>query len=179
MKKIKKIMFVGLRWLIKKSIYINTNIYRKLYHWYLKKIGIVIHGEPHYIAPDVYFDSSKGYSLIEIGDKVTLSGKVTLLTHDQSPLVPIRAKGETPYGFKYDTISIGDNSFIGMGATLLQGTNIGKNSIVGAGAVVKGTFPDNSIIAGNPAKAVADVFEWHERKMSNDNERNKLHFIDN
>lgn len=177
MKKIHHIFFVILRWIIKKSVYLNTNIYRKWYHWYLRKVGVNLKGEPHYIAPNVYFDSSKNYSLIEIGQKVTLSGNVTLLTHDQSPLVPYRALGENFYGFKYDRIVIDDNSFVGMGAIVLQGTYIGKNSIVGAGAVVKGKYPDNSIIAGNPAKVVGDVFEWHKRKMNDATEKNKIDII--
>lgn len=177
MNKIKHILFVILRWLIKKLVYVNTNLYRKTYHWYLRKVGVTLKGTPHYIAPNVYFDSSKNYSLIEIGDKVTLSGNVTLLTHDQSPLVPYRALGEKFYGFKYDKISIDNNSFIGMGATILQGTHIGRNSIVGAGAVVKGNFPDNSIITGNPAKVVGDVFEWHERKSKNKEELSKINKI--
>lgn len=42
---------------------------------------------------------------------------------------------------------------------------IGKNSIVGAGAVVKGEFPDNSIIAGNPAHVIANTIEWAEKKI--------------
>jgi acetyltransferase-like isoleucine patch superfamily enzyme len=47
---------------------------------------------------------------------------------------------------------IGPFSFIGSGAVILPGSHVGKNSIVGANSVVKGFFPDNSIIVGNPAK---------------------------
>lgn len=52
--------------------------------------------------------------------------------------------------------TIGDNSLIGMNATVLDGAKIGKNSIVGAGALVteRKEFPDNSLIIGVPAKAV-------------------------
>ena len=39
-------------------------------------------------------------------------------------------------------------------ATILKGTIIGNNSIVSAGSVVKGHFPDNCIIQGNPATIV-------------------------
>ena len=51
---------------------------------------------------------------------------------------------------------IGDNSLIGMGATLLNGAKIGKNCLVGANALVTEgkEFPDNSLIVGAPAKAV-------------------------
>ena len=54
-------------------------------------------------------------------------------------------------------IYIGENVWIGSKAIILAGTIIGKNSIVGAGAVVKGIFPENVIIAGNPAKMVKSI----------------------
>ena len=44
-----------------------------------------------------------------------------------------------------------------MNAILLPNTQIGENCIVAAGAVVKGRFPDNSLIIGNPAKRVLDT----------------------
>ena len=41
---------------------------------------------------------------------------------------------------------------IGSGATLLGGITVGENSIVGAGSVVTKDVPQNSIVAGNPAR---------------------------
>ena len=37
---------------------------------------------------------------------------------------------------------------------VVKGTTIGKNSIVGAGSVVCGKFPENVVIAGNPARII-------------------------
>jgi carbonic anhydrase/acetyltransferase-like protein (isoleucine patch superfamily) len=52
--------------------------------------------------------------------------------------------------------TIGDNSLIGMGATILNGAKIGRNCLVGANALVTEgkEFPDNSLIVGSPAKAI-------------------------
>lgn len=52
--------------------------------------------------------------------------------------------------------TVGDNTLIGMGATLLNGAKIGKNCIVGAGALVTGKLdaPDGSMVLGSPAKVV-------------------------
>jgi carbonic anhydrase/acetyltransferase-like protein (isoleucine patch superfamily) len=52
--------------------------------------------------------------------------------------------------------TVGDNSLIGMGATVLNGARIGKNCLVGAGALVTEgkEFPDNSLIVGAPARAI-------------------------
>ncbi|MGC9101227.1 MAG: gamma carbonic anhydrase family protein [Caldisericum sp.] len=57
--------------------------------------------------------------------------------------------------------TIGDNTLIGMGATILSGAKIGKNSIVGAQALVleNAVFEDGSLIVGIPAKAVRKLTE--------------------
>ena len=43
---------------------------------------------------------------------------------------------------------------IGSNATLLCGVTVGSGSIIGAGSVVVDDVPDNTIVAGNPAKVV-------------------------
>ncbi|NTF07422.1 gamma carbonic anhydrase family protein [Agrobacterium rubi] len=52
--------------------------------------------------------------------------------------------------------TIGDNSLVGMGATVLNGAKIGKNCLVGANALITEgkEFPDNSLIVGSPARAI-------------------------
>ena len=52
--------------------------------------------------------------------------------------------------------TIGAESLIGMGATVLNGAAIGSASLVGAGALVTEgkSFPDGSLIVGVPARVV-------------------------
>ena len=52
--------------------------------------------------------------------------------------------------------TIGDNSLIGMGATVLNGAVIGKNCLIGAGALITEgkEIPDNSLVMGVPGKVV-------------------------
>lgn len=52
--------------------------------------------------------------------------------------------------------TIGPNSLVGMGATILNGAKIGANCLIGANALVteRKEFPDNSLIVGAPAKAI-------------------------
>lgn len=52
--------------------------------------------------------------------------------------------------------TIGNNTLIGMGATILNGARIGENSLVGANALVTEgkVFPDNALIVGSPARAI-------------------------
>lgn len=55
--------------------------------------------------------------------------------------------------------TIGDNSLIGMGATVLNGAVIGKNCLIGANALVTEgkIIPDNSLVMGAPAKVVREI----------------------
>ncbi|KZZ30091.1 gamma carbonic anhydrase family protein [Sulfitobacter sp. HI0082] len=54
---------------------------------------------------------------------------------------------------------IGDNSLIGMGATVLNGAKIGKNCLIGAGALIteNKVIPDGSLVMGVPGKVVREL----------------------
>lgn len=54
-------------------------------------------------------------------------------------------------GVENKNVSIGNNVWIGTRVIILPGCHIGNNVIIGAGAVVTKNFPDNVLIAGNPA----------------------------
>lgn len=56
---------------------------------------------------------------------------------------------------------VGDNTIVGMGATLLDFAKIGRNCMVGAGAVVTGKMdaPDGSLVLGSPARVVRPLTE--------------------
>lgn len=51
-------------------------------------------------------------------------------------------------------IEIGQDCLIGMNSVILPGTILGRHCAVGANSVVKGVFPDYSVIAGSPAKII-------------------------
>ncbi|MCK0148527.1 gamma carbonic anhydrase family protein [Marivita sp. S6314] len=55
--------------------------------------------------------------------------------------------------------TIGDNSLIGMGATILNGAKIGKNCLIGAGALITEgkEIPDGSLVMGVPGKVVRQL----------------------
>ena len=54
-------------------------------------------------------------------------------------------------------IELGENAWIGDGATITKGVTIGTNAIVAAGAVVSRDVPDDVIVAGNPARVVKEL----------------------
>lgn len=64
---------------------------------------------------------------------------------------------------KIGRVIIGNNVFIGAGATVLCNTKIGDNVIVGAGSVVTHDIPSNSICAGNPAEVICSYEEWSRK----------------
>lgn len=68
-----------------------------------------------------------------------------------------RGVGPRHNGFKTAPIEIGENCWIGRGAYIGAGTRIGNNCVVGANSVVHGTFPDNVLIAGVPARIRKEV----------------------
>lgn len=49
---------------------------------------------------------------------------------------------------------IGNNVCVGSNAVIIGEVTIGNNVIIGAGAVVVKSFPNNTVIAGNPAKII-------------------------
>lgn len=63
--------------------------------------------------------------------------------------------GKKRPGIKPPCIFIGDNCYIGTGATILGPVHIGNNVIIGAGSIVTKDIPDNCTVAGNPAKIIS------------------------
>ena len=57
--------------------------------------------------------------------------------------------------------TIGDNTLIGMGATVLNGARIGRNCLVGANSLIteNKVIPDNSLVMGSPGKVVRALDE--------------------
>ena len=56
-------------------------------------------------------------------------------------------------------ITIGNNVWIGAGATILAGVTIGDNSVIGAGSVVSKSIPSNVIAVGVPCKVMREITE--------------------
>lgn len=92
---------------------------------------------------------------ITIGKYTDIGSGCKIIDTDFHPLpYSQRCPVEQRDKVKHRPIVIGEGCFLGANSIILKGTSLGKNVVVGAGSVVCGTFPDNVIIAGNPARIV-------------------------
>jgi len=165
LKKLEKIVFFSL---IKLIYYIDMNKATKLQVYFYKKNGMKFLGMPRYISAKSLFDGTD-YSLITIGEGVTISSFIRFLTHDWAIDTVHMAflkcdHTKRPIG-KIKGIYIGDYSFIGTNSVIMPGTRIGKGVIVGAGSVVRGDIPDFSIVIGNPARIIGDSREYTKKYL--------------
>lgn len=88
------------------------------------------------------------HEFIKIGDNTIIGPNVMIFDHDH---IFNKENGVMRKEYKCKKIIIGKNCWIGAGAIILRGTEIGDNSVVGAGAIVKGIFKASSKIVGSTA----------------------------
>lgn len=94
---------------------------------------------------------------ITVGSHTDIGSGCKIIDNDFHPLpYSQRAPKEQLDKVKKLPIVIGEGCFIGANSIILKGTTLGRNVVVGAGSVVCGTFPDNVIIAGNPARIIKE-----------------------
>ncbi|MGG7200402.1 acyltransferase [Clostridium butyricum] len=124
------------------------NIIKKIYMHKLTRLGLKV-GENFQMEKGCQIDTPFAW-LINIGNNVTLASKVYILAHDASCKKHI---GYTKIG----KVNIGNNVFIGANSTILPNVSIGDNSIIGANSLVSKDVPENTIVAGNPAKIIDNL----------------------
>ena len=142
---------------------------------YLRKHGAVI-GDDLELNPPILFQNTgtepgKHYQHLTIGtnvylgkdclidladtvtleDCVTISMRVTILTHVHAGKSPLSAERLPP---RYQPVILRRGCYIGANAVLLPGVEIGEEAIVAAGAVVTRSVPKHTKVAGVPAREI-------------------------
>ncbi len=102
--------------------------------------------------------------LIEIGDNVTITQRVTFHTHDGG--VGLFRK-EHPGINIFGKIKIGNNVFVGSHTIFLPGVTVGNNVIIAAGSVISKDIPDNVVVGGVPAKIIKSIDEYKNKALKN------------
>ncbi len=92
------------------------------------------------------------YKSVKIGKEVLFGPDVVILDSDGHPSdrrLPDNA--ENKYKASAPVV-IGDNAWIGLGATIMKGVTIGHHAVVAAHALVVKDVPPHGVVGGNPAK---------------------------
>jgi acetyltransferase-like isoleucine patch superfamily enzyme len=85
----------------------------------------------------------------DIGPGVRIGSRVSIPSGKRQHL---DAAGRLSSSERFDTVAVGEGSWIGEGAILLA--KVGYGCIVSAGAVVTTAVPDRSVVGGNPARVL-------------------------
>ena len=89
---------------------------------------------------------------VRIGDYTLFGPGVQILT----PLHPLDAKARRRQEFG-KPVTVGPDVWVGGGALILAGVNIGARAVIGAGSVVTRDVPDDVFAAGNPCRVIRKV----------------------
>jgi maltose O-acetyltransferase len=104
-----------------------------------------------HLGKDVLIDLADA---VTIADRVTVSMRAVILTHvdaGQSPLaLDVLPARRAP-------VTLGPGCYIGAGAIILAGVEIGERSVIGAGAIVTRSVPSFTVAVGSPARALRQI----------------------
>jgi acetyltransferase-like isoleucine patch superfamily enzyme len=101
-----------------------------------------------YLGKDVFLDLA---DKITLEDQVTVSMRVTLLTHTHAGKSPLTAGKLQP---SHAPVTLRRGCYLGAGVTILPGVEVGEEAIVAAGAVVVHDVPRGQTVGGVPARSI-------------------------
>ncbi|MFP3944320.1 MAG: gamma carbonic anhydrase family protein, partial [Alphaproteobacteria bacterium] len=116
------------------------------------------------------------HELIDIGEESNIQDGSVLHTDPGCPLTV--GKGVTVgHMAMLHGCTIGENSLIGIGATVLNNARIGRNCLIGAHALITENkeIPDNSMVVGSPGKIIREVDE----AMAEGLKLSAAHYVEN
>ena len=129
------------------TIGFNCDIESPLIFHNAKDFSNLIVGENCHIGKNIFFDLR---DKIEIGDNVTLSMNVSIITHTELGQAEMKSLYET----EIKKVIVEDGVYVGANCVILLGVIISQNSLIGAHSLVNKSIPENCVAYGNPAKVV-------------------------
>jgi carbonic anhydrase/acetyltransferase-like protein (isoleucine patch superfamily) len=97
---------------------------------------------------------------IELGENSNIQDNSVVHTDPGQPVI-IGANVTVGHKVILHSTTVGDNSLIGMGSTLLNRSKIGKNCLIGANTLIAEdkVIPDNSLVIGAPGRVARQLSE--------------------
>lgn len=129
---------------------------------FLRSNSIVKIGTGCEIYNNVSFGSEP--YLVQLGNKVRVTAGVRFVTHDGGMWV-IRNLGWNQNADRMGAIVVGDNVFIGWNTIVMPGVKIGSNVVIGAGSIISKDIPDNTVVAGIPAKTICSIEDYYNKNI--------------
>ena len=141
-----------------------VDLYKRQDHIkYARSLGVSVGENSRFVDNPSW--GSEPY-LITIGKHVLISGRVTFLNHDGATWC-FREEGPYKDTYKFGPIVVGDNCFIGFGATILPNVKIGDNSIIAAGSMVTKNVPAGEVWGGVPAHFITKTEDYAKKCYEN------------
>ncbi len=121
----------------------------------LIKCGKYSYGNPKILYFEVENEKLEVGNYVSIADNVTfiLSGNHYTDTFTTYPF-KVLCFDEKVEAWGKGPIKVGDDVWIGYGATILSGVTIGQGAVIAAGSVVVKDVEPYSVVGGNPAKLI-------------------------
>jgi acetyltransferase-like isoleucine patch superfamily enzyme len=95
---------------------------------------------------------------LTVGDDVLIASRVAFVGRDDHRFDVVGSTiWDSPRGDTHRTV-VHDDVWIGHGAIIVAGVQIGTGSVVAAGSVVVKDVPSYSIVGGNPARVIRERF---------------------
>ena len=110
---------------------------------------------------------------VVVGEGVQITHHVSIVTHSSHRAQRLLGRAYVDWpassprpGWVAGPVEIGDYCFIGPFSLIEAGSRLGRGCIVRAGSVLRGHFPEFSLIAGNPAVVVGDARQGDARWLA-------------
>ena len=112
---------------------------------------------------DRFFLSSGRNSKVSIGHDCMFSHDVSIHGTNGHSIIDL-TRQENRSTNNECPIEIGNHVWLGKGASVLYGSQIGDGCVVGTASMVRGIYPTNCIIAGNIARVIRENCTWDRRR---------------
>lgn len=93
---------------------------------------------------------------VSVGARCLFGADTMIVDTDFHPVDPTGRSAASISESRSEAVVIGDDVFVGARAVILKGVSVGEGAVIGAGSVITSNVPSFSVVAGNPARVIAN-----------------------